>query len=255
MSLYVYCLSDEVTEEALAGVSGLAGAPARLFARAGLVAVVTTFDEEPVPVTREHVLAHNRVNSQVLAGSTPLPFRFGTLTTEGRLGSYLEERGAALRASLAGVRGCVEMSVKLMWDGAGARREAEPGGEAGAGTAAAAGGGTAFLLAKRREMLGDDDLRRRAEELSAWLDARASDLARSSRARVSPSESLVVRAAHLVERALLAEYRERLRGLRTERPDLRFLTSGPWPPYSFSEGSVKNCAPGAVDKNDSMLNA
>ena len=244
MSLYVYCLSDEVTEEALAGARGLAGAPARLFARAGLAAVVSAFEEEPVPVTREHLLAHNRVNSQVLARTTPLPFRFGTLATEGRLAAYVEARAPALREALAGVRGCVEMSVKLLWDEAGARREAEARGDAaGAGAAegqpaAAVGGGTAFLLAKRRELLGDEGLRRRAEELAAWLERRTSDLARASDARVRPDESLVVRAAHLVGRGQVEEYRERLRALRAERPDLRFLTSGPWPPYSF--GGIKN---------------
>ncbi|HEV3470482.1 MAG TPA: GvpL/GvpF family gas vesicle protein [Pyrinomonadaceae bacterium] len=239
MSLYVYCVSDEVTGEALAGTPGLAGAPVRLFERAGLAAVVSPFEEEPVPVTREHALAHNRVNAVVLARTTPLPFRFGTLADGERLASYLESREAALRAALAAVRGCVEMSVKLMWDAAVARRGAgaAAGGEQG-GAPAPAGGGTAFLLAKRRELLGDEDLRRRADELAAWLELRTSDLARASDVRVRPSASLVVRAAHLVARARVGEYRDRLRALRAERPDLRFLTSGPWPPYSF--GSIKN---------------
>jgi hypothetical protein len=44
-----------------------------------------------------------------------------------------------------------------------------------------------------------------------------------------------VRAAHLVERERVVAYRERLRSLGAERVGLRFLTSGPWPPYSFSD--------------------
>jgi hypothetical protein len=229
MSLYVYCLSDELTEEGLAGARGLNGEPARLVAHAGLGAVVSAFDEAPAPVTREHVLAHNRVNSQVLAATTPLPFRFGTLTDEARLASYLRERAEDLRAALARVRGCVEMSVKLLWD-ASAQTPAESPADAGG-----AQGGTAFLLAKRRELLGEEQARRRAEELASWLERRTSDLARASDARLRPAETLVVRAAHLVGRAQVADYRERLRELRAERPDLRFLTSGPWPPYSFTK--------------------
>jgi Gas vesicle synthesis protein GvpL/GvpF len=232
MSLYVYCLSDELTEAGLAGARGLNGEPARLSEHAGLKAVVSAFGEAPAPVTREHVLAHNRVNAQVLAVATPLPFRFGTLTTAERLASYIEERGADLRAALADVRGCVEMSVKLMWD-AGAGPPAESPADAGGDSPAHAG--TAFLLAKRRELLGEEDARRRAEELAAWLGRRTSDLARASDARVRPADSLVVRAAHLVAREQVAEYRDRLRALRAERPDLRFLTSGPWPPYSFTK--------------------
>ena len=100
---------------------------------------------------------------------------------------------------------------------------------------AVAGRGTAFLLAKRREVLGDEALRRRAEEVAAWLASRVSGLVRESSARVHPSEALFVRAAHLVERARLEEYRARVRELTAERADLHFLSSGPWPPYSFSD--------------------
>ena len=102
-------------------------------------------------------------------------------------------------------------------------------------TAEAVGRGTAFLLKKRREVLGEAEARRRAEELTAWLAAGLAELACESAVRVSPSEAIVVRAAHLVERGRVAEYRARLRELGAERPDLRLLTSGPWPPYSFSD--------------------
>ncbi|MBC7932555.1 MAG: GvpL/GvpF family gas vesicle protein [Rubrivivax sp.] len=101
--------------------------------------------------------------------------------------------------------------------------------------AARGGSGTAFLLAKRREILGDDDGRRRAEEVADWLAAGVSGLVRESSVRVNSSDALVVRAAHLVERASVEEYRQRVRGLGEERNELHFLTSGPWPPYSFGE--------------------
>jgi Gas vesicle synthesis protein GvpL/GvpF len=235
MSLYLYCLSDELGEAGLAGVRGLDEEPARLFTHEGLAAVVSRFDEAPAAVTREHVLAHNRVNSQVLAAVTPLPFRFGTLTDEPRLAAYLRERGPDLRAALARVRGCVEMSVKLMEKSGVRSRESEVESEAGVADFGAAGAGTAFLLKKRREMLGEEGARRRAEEEAAWLASGVCELARETAARLSPSEAIIVRAAHLVERARVDEYRARLRALAAERRDLRLLTSGPWPPYSFSD--------------------
>jgi hypothetical protein len=231
MSLYAYCLSDELDDAALAGARGLNDEPARLVAHEGIAAVVTRFDEAPVPVTRGHVLAHNRVNSHVLAAVTPLPFRFGTLADEPGLLAYLRERAAGLREGLARVRGAVEMSVKLMWETTAGATPESPADAVGGGATT----GTAFLLAKRRALRGEEAAQRRAEELAAWLDARTSDLARERAARVRPSEALVLRAAHLVARERVADYRARLRHLRAERPDLRFLTSGPWPPYSFTE--------------------
>ena len=248
MSLYVYCLGDELSGAAFEGTAGVGGAPVRLLSLGRLSAVVSDAHEELVAVTEENLLAHNRVNAAALAVSTPLPFRFGTRASHARLAEYVASNEAALAEALARVRGRVEMSVKLMEkatgegqaegknrnpevEGAAASVEAASDGEA----AAAVGRGTAFLLKKRREVLGAEEARLRAEELAAWLAAGVAGLALESAVRVSPSEAIVVRAAHLVERVRAAEYRARLRELGAGRPGLRLLTSGPWPPYSFSD--------------------
>jgi hypothetical protein len=257
MSLYVYCLGDDLCAGWFEGVRGVGGAQVRVLALGDLAAVVSEFEGEAAGADAENVRAHNRVNATALARTTPLPFRFGTLAGERRLADYVSENEGALLAALARVRGCVEMSVKIRrgaetagggkLKAEGGGRKAEKGGEeAGAEFDAAAGGdvskglaaagrGTAFLLAKRREVLGDEELRRRAEEVAAWLASRVSEFVRESAARVRPPEALVVRAAHLVERARLDGYRARVRELSGERADLHFLTSGPWPPYSFSD--------------------
>lgn len=84
-------------------------------------------------------------------------------------------------------------------------------------------------------MLGEEGAQRRAEGAAAWLADGLNGLARETAERLSPSEAIIVRASHLVERGRVTEYRARLRALAAGRPDLRLLTSGPWPPYSFSE--------------------
>src|SRR5437763_864317 len=273
MSLYVYCLSDELEAATVEELTGVGGAAVRVLSLGRIAAVVSEFEDESVAVTSENVRAHNRVNSQVLAALTPLPFRFGTRLAESRLAEYVAANEESLVASLARVRGCVEMSVKIR-DGAskakGKRQKAEEESDEAAGEsegtasarvggddAASAAGedafegsarggavsegsarvgtGTAFLLAKRREILGDEASRLGAEEVAAWLAAGVAGAVRDSDVRVRPSESLVVRAAHLVERARVEEYRERVRSLSEERRSLQFLTSGPWPPYSFSD--------------------
>lgn len=275
MPLYAYCLSDEVTPETVEGAEGVAGAPVRLLRFGGLAAVVSEYGDGPVPVTRENVLAHNRVNARVLARVTPLPFRLGTLAGEERLAAYVEEHRRGLLASLERVRGCVEMGVKIIAR-AGSEREADAdsphaaaqgdadsagagspsdahagrgGADAGrggtgaaqsgtgaAGAGAGVGRGTAYLLSKRSAMAVGEAAGRSAEEVAAWLAGRLGDAARESRVRVAPAEALAVSAAYLVERARLAEYRGRVRAARAERGgSLKFLTSGAWPPYSFSD--------------------
>ncbi|MCA1635926.1 MAG: GvpL/GvpF family gas vesicle protein [Acidobacteria bacterium] len=232
---YVYCLGDEVTNEMLGGARGLNDAPLGLVEHGGLAAVVSPFEAERVNVTPENALTHNRVNAALLTRSTPLPFRFGTLAGEARLAAFMESQGDALRATLGRVRGCVEMSVKIIWDVEAARREAA-GPEPETPAEGGGGSGTAFLLSKRREILGGEALRIRAEAVAEWFDGRLSDVVRESRVTVNPAGALVVRAAHLVERGRIEEYRARVQALGEERAaSLRFLKSGAWPPYSFSD--------------------
>ncbi|HEY0375825.1 MAG TPA: GvpL/GvpF family gas vesicle protein [Pyrinomonadaceae bacterium] len=232
MNLYAYCLSDEVTAGAVENVAGVAGARPRLVERAGISAVVSECGDEKMAVTRENVLAHERVVRRVLVETTPLPFRFGTIVTEARLASYLDSQQAKLKEQLARVRGAVEMSVKIIWKPEAGGDEAAGGGDVA--EAGEAGSGTRFLLGKRRELLGEGAMKERAEEVCAWLGRAVEGSVRESRAQLRPSENLILAASHLVERALLADYRAALGRAKTERPEIHFLTSGPWPPYSFT---------------------
>ncbi len=245
MKLYVYCLSDEATPQMCEGVRGIADAHVFTIRHGGLACVVSRYEGERVAVTPEDVRAHNRVNAHLLAWTTPLPSRFGMLVTEAQLQTYAEANTAALVAALEGVRGAVEMSVRIMWDREAVKREAagaspDVGAEEGAQVGMAEAGrvktGTAFLAAKRRAIRGEEFLKRRSAEIDAWLAAAVAGAVRASSVRVEPGASLVLSAAHLVERGRLDEYRALLDAARREGQarNLRFLTSGPWPPYSFS---------------------
>src|SRR5215207_2566275 len=206
MSLYVYCLGDDLSGAAFEGLAGVGGASVRVLALGGLTAVVSEPRDEAVAASEENLLAHNRVNAAALAVTTPLPCRFGTRAAPERLAEYVSANASALASALARVRGCVEMSVKLMEKAEGTGRTAKAESEA-EGVGGAAGAGTAFLLKKRREILGEEGARRRAEEAAAWLASGLGGLAREEAVRSSPSEAIIVRAAHLVERAHVTEYR------------------------------------------------
>lgn len=244
MRLYAYCLCDEVAPEAsegglaqaLAEVKGIGDARPHMLREGNLFAVVSEFEGARVAVVPENVRAHEQVVAGVLGRQvTPLPFRFATVAVEERFRDYLRTHEAALLASLGRVRGCVEMNVKIIWDVQEERREAEQAVERK--HTPETGPGTAFLAAKRREISGGDRLKERAEAIAEWLASSVREIVRESSVLVNPAQSLVIRAAHLVERAHLEEYRARVGALRDDERarDLRFLTSGVWPPYSFSE--------------------
>lgn len=233
MNLYAYCLSDCLSADMLEDVKGVEDCKPRLLQCGDLSVAVSDFEGERVTIERENIFAHERVIRRVLRRVTPLPFRFGTLTTTAKLGAYVEANREALIQSLGRVRDSLEMSVKIIWRAEDVRRRVLKAGEEDTGKALL-GKGAAYLAEKRREILGDELLKERAEELAGWLTERVGDSASEQAVEVRPAESLVVRAAYLVGRARLSEYQKSLEMARAERPHLRFLTSGPWPPYSFS---------------------
>ena len=225
MKLYAYCLADDVDvlEDPAPGISG---APVRLLKTHDFSVLVSDLDADMVQVTRDNALAHAAVVRSILDRTTPLPFRFGTLVTEQQLVNYLSARKPALETKLAQVRGCVEMSVKIIQEPAAQESAQDEDVNQGAGTS--------FLAQKRREILGGEQSAAEASRISTWLHDKVSGLIRAEHVTLRPTEKLVLAAAHLIERAKVKKYRENMAETCQSRPDLHFLLSGPWPPYSFA---------------------
>src|SRR5215813_9278104 len=169
MKLYAYCLFEDV--DALDAIPlGISGAAVRLLQVDEFAVLVSNFDSDTVAVTRENALDHAAVVRSVLDRTTPLPFRFGTVVTEQQLGSYISVRKPALHARFELVRGCVEMSVKII-------REISKDHEISESQEVVTSG-TAFLQEKRRELLGSERKTAEAAEISTWLHEQVEKLIR-----------------------------------------------------------------------------
>ena len=223
MKLYAYCLVEDL-DAFDATTRGISGAAVRLLAVDEFAVLVSDFNSETVTVTRENALDHAAVVRSVLDRTNPLPFRFGTLVTEQQLKSFISARKAGLQTRFAHVRGCVEMSVKII-------REVT---NVSAPAPDEITSGTSFLEEKRKELMGSELNATEATDISTWLHEQVRGLIRDEQVVVRPSEKLVVAAAHLVERDKIPQYKENVAQARKSRPELHFLLSGPWPPYSFA---------------------
>lgn len=226
MKLYAYCIIEGI-ESLRVPLKGITGAKVGVLRLADFSLLVSDFSGDAVPINRDNALAHAAVVKSVLNHTTPLPFRFGTLVTEQQLESYVTSRREALQSKLDLVRGCVEMSVKIIWD----RKWTD---EAPATNQEQVKPGTAFLAEKRRELLGSEARGAEAKDLAVWLEDQVCDVVRETRTTTNPTERLLLAVAHLVERDSIETYRARLREARENRPELHFLFSGPWAPYSFA---------------------
>jgi hypothetical protein len=226
MKLYVYCLAEGV-DELPNPLAGIAGAPVCLLKLDKFSLLVSDFAGDAVPVNRENALAHAAVVQSVLERTTPLPFRFGTLVTEQQLQGYVSARRHALESKLGSIHGCVEMSVKIISD----RKWTD---EPVHADQTQDKPGTAFLSQKRREILGSEARTKEAKRIAAWLEDEIREVVRETQVETNPTDKLILAGAHLVERSRVQQYRTRLTGVRQQRPELHFLVSGPWAPYSFT---------------------
>jgi len=225
MKFYVYCIASPPVELDASRI-GAGGGAVEQMSVDGLSVVASRFDEELVSVSRENILRHEAIVRNVLAMTTPLPFRFGTLVTEAGLRSYVTSRKAALQDRLEVVKDSVEMSIKVIWQ--------STDDDESPATTEDLGVGAAFLVAKRQELFGDERLVKRSQEIADWLSGRIKNLVKKENISVHPKQKLVLAGAYLIQRAIQAQFRTRVEELAVERPELHFLTSGPWPPYTFA---------------------
>jgi hypothetical protein len=226
MKLYVYCLAEGVDQlnKTLRGVSG---EPVRIAKFEDLSALVSVARTDAFKVTRKNALAHHEVVRSITEQTTPLPARFGTLVTVQQLSNYVSTHRQAIQAKLAHVRGGVEMNVRMI--GTITDTTAESKNEI------VSGPGTAFLLEKRKEILRGEAGTAEKQQFSAWLREKLGDLIKEEKISIVPSRSVVlVRADHLIERGDVQEYRTKMASAVEERPEVRCMVSGPWPPYSFA---------------------
>ena len=232
MRLYSYSLCRD--PPSIGETKGIAEATPYVVECAQIYCVVSDFPSDAVLITKDNVFAHARVVRHVFEQTTPLPFRFGTMLGRARLEAFIASHQDSFRQQLALVAGCVEMSIKLIiGDGS----ESSPAADQGRASSdrAATMSGTEFLEDKQRRNDEEERLAEAADEVKQWLATSLEGLAKASRIDDRLGRKLLVTVAYLIEKPRLDAYEARVAEMRRERPNLRFLASGPWPPYSFAE--------------------
>jgi len=162
-----------------------------------------------------------------MADSTVLPVRFGTvLADKAAVQATLAAHYSHFVTNLDRVRGRVELGLRVLWDNNDCPIDKDD-------RTRVAGSGRAYLLARMQEERRAHAWRQRGEALAAELDGPLADLAVESTHQVLVTPRLLLTAAYLVERRVVVPFQRRVETLNGAYPGLRFLCTGPWPPYSF----------------------
>src|SRR5689334_3999974 len=157
---------------------------------------------EPLPADPDErtLWHHEAVVEAAMERGPVLPMRFGSVVDD--VTGFLAARHEELARSPERVRGAVELSVRIVEDA----------------TAATPASGTEYLMRRAA-----------ATSLAEQVYAPLAELSRASTRRAQAF-------AFLVETRVAPMFHERVASLR-ERLDVELVCTGPWPPYSFVEGS------------------
>jgi len=250
MALYWYAIVDQA-DKPVQTMRGLEEAEVQLVTYGEIAAVVGTLDEAEVAPTPTNLWRHEAVVECLMGERAVLPMRFGTVfADETRVRASLKAHHSEFVASLRRIRGRVELALQVMWDDDGARSKNSAasvctkvtkrsllsrgpilGGRRRAkGTK---GNGRAYLMALLEEERRDRAWRQRAETLAERIDARLLALAEDSTRCLLLTPRLLLTAAYLIDKDQVESFRHQVQMLQSEYPEMHFLCTGPWPPYSF----------------------
>jgi gas vesicle protein GvpL/GvpF len=213
VTLYLYAVVDRLPARwrpPKAGVGGASVVPWRLGAPVVLASVL---DAVPVPTPRT-LAAHQDVVATVLDATAAWPFRYGTTIPVTGLADWLETNGRLVATVLASVRGCVEVTVKLLRLDAALVQQSAGRERPRVGAPPADG--------------GEHELHVLAEALAERAGVR--------RWRYQPSGhggNVTASAAFLVPRADVPGFLARIAPVASHTPGIAVVPTGPAPPYSF----------------------
>jgi hypothetical protein len=213
VTLHVYALAEHPAT--LPKTQGIDDVPLRAVQIGEIDAIVSETQPGATVADEAAVLAHARVVDDLTAANNAvLPGRFSNgLADENALLEAIGKRATTLREALDRVRGCVEIGLRVI---APARGEAAP-----------AASGRDYLTGRLAAVQAGERAAARIHEPLA-AGARASTL------NVLATPELLLSAAYLIPRTEVDAFRAQVERLDEEHPDLTFVCTGPWPPYSFA---------------------
>lgn len=181
----------------------------------------------------QHVLRHAEIVEQLRQLGPALPVRFGTVLADAAaVAQALAARYEVLAADLLRVGDKVELGLSVLWEPPAPDHE-HGGAPAAPEVAVPTGPGARYMQARLTEHHRAAAARDTAKLLAQDLDSVLGAYVLEHRCTILPTSRLVLRTAYLLEPARTPVFREAFDTLRPAYPHLRFLLSGPWPPYTF----------------------
>src|SRR2546423_7559071 len=241
---YIYCVARaqpcEKNGNSLLATPGIGGQDTvRIVTYDDLAAVVSDAAQGDYDVTRENLLAHQRVITQAMTRSDVLPVSFGTVAESDQQVQEQLLHGAAddLHQALEEVQGCIELELKVLWNEERLFAEIRAESDDTRGVRDSLAGKPPEATQYERIQLGERvaaALQRKSEaEAASLLDA-LEPLAVETRVNENQIDLMLLNAAFLVDKSQEQAFDATVQALGEGQAGRQiFQYVGPLPPYNF----------------------
>jgi hypothetical protein len=225
-----------------ADLEGLDGTAVYAIPYQNIAAAVSELDRPPLTPGPEVALQYENIIDRLMARYPLLPMRFGTLVkNDTEVMAILQKYYPDFIRNLRQIRGKVEYGVKLLWDVAqvsaqirllcenetallkGFRRLNEDSVR------------HQYLLKKFKEYQFEEALLQKAESIIATIHTPLKELSAFSKYKKMITPKIILDATYLVATEQQETFIHTVKDLVEKAPEVKFLVTGPWPPYNFIE--------------------
>lgn len=235
MKLYLYGIIDS-SSMIRESICGLEGSGVYNVPYCDIGAVASEINQPIQGVSERVVLEHEAVVEKLMEKFTVLPVRLLTIL-DGRedVLSMMDDYYGDFRDNLDELRGKVEFGIKVVWPADKVKRRIINAYRTKNRNAHLLDDSVErrFVREKFEEHKIDSAFREKADRYINAMDVFLGKFAAAKKLETLRTENLLLSAAYLVTKDNQDNFREAFEHIRTARKDLKYLFSGPWPPYHF----------------------
>lgn len=198
--------------------------------------VVSELKEEIKDITQEHILAHEQVAERLMQHFTVLPVSFFTIfNTKEEVFDMMKEYYKDFVENLKRLRNKVEFGIRVIWPANTIRQRIvnSHSKDVDGILSSSNSAGMRFIKEKFSEYEIEKELQEEAKRCITVVDDYFNKIVVEKKLRKLQTESLLLNVSYLVENEKQEEFKRTFEQLKSSPSDLKFLFSGPWPPYNF----------------------
>jgi hypothetical protein len=224
--------------------TGIAGTQLYLVSNQNIAALVSDFNTGTNSWTKENVLEFGKIIEHFSEKINLLPVRFGTaVESDEVISKLLLNHYEAFESNLKKVKNKSEFGIKVLWDYGKIKNEmmnkpevtgVKSGDYFSKNTAT-----TNYLFEKIKKNKLEDAILKYVDDFIETMNHRLKPIPYEAKFKKMVSDSIMLDAVFLIQAKQRPQFKEIVVSLGEQFPDLQFLITGPWPPYSFTEVKIE----------------